>query len=113
MKPIVVIIAATITFGAVQAHSPGQKVTATVAAVACKSWPTLKTLGELMSDPARFAPSWREQKGSGECRTFPAGTAMIVDEDLRAGQKAIMRAHPVDEKGQYWTYPSYFSSAAK
>jgi hypothetical protein len=108
VKLIVVIIVALTTCGAAQAHNPGQKVTATAAAVACKSWPTLKTLGELMGDPARFAPFWREQKGSGECRTFPVGTAMIVDEDLRAGQKAIMRAHPVEEKAQYWTYPSYF-----
>jgi hypothetical protein len=109
VKFIVVIIVVTMTtIGAVQARSPGQKVTATAAAVACKSWPTLKTLGELMNDPPRFATFWREQKSSGECRAFPVGTAVIVDEDLRAGQKAIMRAHLPEEKGQYWTYPSYF-----
>ena len=108
VKPIVVIMVAVTTIGPVQAHNPGQKVTATSAAVACKSWQTLKTLGELMGDTPRFATFWRERKGSGECRTFPVGTAVIVDEDLRAGQKAIMRAHPAGEKAYYWTYPSYF-----
>jgi len=108
VKFIVPVIVVMTTIGAVQAHNPGQKVTATSAAVACRSSTTLKTLGELMGDPPRFAAFWREQKGAGECRTFPVGTAMIVEEDLRAGQKAIMRAHPVEEKGQYWTYPSYF-----
>lgn len=104
----VVIIIATTAIGPAQAYSPGQKVTATTAAVACKAWETLKTLGELMGDTPRFAAFWREQKGSGECRTFPVGTAVIVDEDLRAGQKAIMRVHPAEEKGYYWTYPSFF-----
>jgi hypothetical protein len=108
VKLIVVTMVAMITISPVQAHSPGQKVTATTTAVACKSSETLKTLGELMGDTPRFATFWREQKGSGECRTFPVGTAVIVDEDLRAGQKAIMRARPAGEKGYYWTYPWYF-----
>lgn len=108
VKLIIAILVAMTTVGVVQAHSPGQKVTATTAAVACKSWATLKTLAERMGDTSRFATFWREQKASGECRTFPIGTAVIVDEDLRAGQKAIMRAHKAGEKGAYWTYPSYF-----
>jgi hypothetical protein len=108
MRFIVAIVVAMTTIGPAQAHNPGQKVTATTAAVACKSWTTLKSLGELMGDPSRFATFWREQKSSGECRTFPVGTAVIADEDLRAGEKKIMRAHPAEEKGHYWTYPSYF-----
>ena len=108
MKLIVVTVVAMITISPVQAHSPGQKVTATATAVACKSWETLKTLGGLMGDTARFATFWREQKGSGECRTFPVGTAVIVDADLRDGEKAVMRAHPAGETGSYWTYPWYF-----
>ncbi len=109
MKRIIVTAVVMITISPAQAHSPGQKVTATTTAVACKSWQTLKTLGEMMrGDTARFATFWREQKSLGECRTFPVGTAVIVDEDLRAGEKAIMRAHQAGEKGTYWTYPWYF-----
>lgn len=108
MKLIVVAAVAVITIGPVQAHSPGQTVTATTTAVACRSWQTLKTLGEVMRDTPRLATFWREKKSSGECRTFPVGTAVIVDEDLRAGEKAIMRAHQAGEKGSYWTYPYYF-----
>jgi hypothetical protein len=108
MKLIVVAAIAMITTSPVHAHSPGQKVTATRIAVACKSFMTLKALAELMGDTPRFATFWHAQKASGECRTFPVGAAVIVGEDLRDGDKAIMRARPAEETGYYWTYPWYF-----
>ncbi|GLH75466.1 hypothetical protein SSBR45G_03740 [Bradyrhizobium sp. SSBR45G] len=101
-----VLLAAAIITPA-HAYDQGQRVTAAAAAVSCRSWQTLKTLGDLMGDTPRFAAFWRAKKASGECRTFPVGTVVAVEDDQRAGSKAIMRMRTAAD-GVYWTYPWYF-----
>ena len=101
------VLLAAIIISPAHAYDQGQRVTAARAAVSCRSWQTLKTLGELMDDTPRFTNFWLAKKVSGECRTFPIGTVVIVDDDQRVGTKAIMRMHTATE-GVYWTYPSYF-----
>ncbi|MGJ4928585.1 hypothetical protein ACQR1I_14330 [Bradyrhizobium sp. HKCCYLS2038] len=107
MRRIAPVLLAAIIIGPAHAYDPGQRVTASRAAVSCRSWQTLKALAELMDDTARFAKFWLAKKASGECRTLPIGTVVIVDDDQRVGDKAIMRMHTATG-GVYWTYPSYF-----
>jgi len=113
MRPAVGIAVLVIAVGSAHAHDAGQKVTAKRAAMACKSAQTLGTLRELMDDKLRFGNFWLEQKRSGECRTFPLGTEVIVEQDLRSKNKdgverGIMRARAVGEEDFYWTPPYFY-----
>jgi hypothetical protein len=102
-----------IAISTAHAHSVGQKVTANHVAVACKSWGTMTTLVGLTRDDPAFANFWREQKRTGECRTFTVGEQVIVEQDIRSvdqegTQRARMCARPVGERRCYWTHPGAF-----
>jgi hypothetical protein len=113
MRLLVGIVAGVIAAGAAHAHDAGKKVTANRPAVACQSWETMARLVSLMSDTAAFANFYREQKRTGECRTFAAGEQVVVEQDMGSvgpdgKPRAKMSAHPVGDKRRYWTYPGWF-----
>jgi len=105
--------AMAIAISTAHAHGVGQKVTANRPAIACKSWGTIVGLVALMKDDLAFAKFLREQKRSGECRTFAQGEQAVVEQDIQSvdqegKQRAGMCARPVGERGCYWTYPGWF-----
>jgi hypothetical protein len=113
MRRLAGIVAVVIAVSTAHAHSVGQKVTANHVAVACKSWETMVKLVGLIRDDLAFGKFWREQKQTGECRTFTVGEQVVVEQDIRSvdqegAQRARMCARPVGERRCYWTHPGAF-----